>query len=259
MGLVLYLLLVGTLPALDWLNYQGVIAFGWADLWRIDPALLARRWIEEMLVAERAGHRPTVRGARAALRMGHRRGRRGVVGAGVRRLRDRGAPRGPTASRARRWERRAGASSSSRARPFRRRGGRLSRGGDRGRVRGLLRHLRDLRARRDVPHQRGPEQRCVQRAARSVRSVLFPRTKGRSCRGSGSRGPPDCTRYSSSTCSPVSLRDARCSRGGAATQAGAGPGATRSRSPFPSSGSRPFASRSAAPTTSTPSRRAYPP
>jgi hypothetical protein len=54
MGWYLYLLLVGTI-ALDWMNYQGVIAFGWADLGRIAIPLFALvGGIDELVAAERA-------------------------------------------------------------------------------------------------------------------------------------------------------------------------------------------------------------
>ena len=54
MGWYLYLLLVGTL-ALDWMNYQGIIAFGWADLGRIALPLFALvGGIDELVAAERA-------------------------------------------------------------------------------------------------------------------------------------------------------------------------------------------------------------
>ena len=55
MGWYLYLLLVGTF-ALDWMNYQSVIAFGWADLGRIAiPLFTLVGAIDAMLAAERAG------------------------------------------------------------------------------------------------------------------------------------------------------------------------------------------------------------
>ena len=55
MGWYLFLMLVGTI-ALDWMNYTGVIAFGWADLGRIGLPLYALvGGIDAMLAAERAG------------------------------------------------------------------------------------------------------------------------------------------------------------------------------------------------------------